>query len=97
MQDLVKKIDFISFIPNAFYNGEDRYKNVLGGMYQIFMGICWIFGIVYFAKDIYLRENPSVVYSTEYDRIPYERSYKNREDFLVMISINDVKNLGAVC
>ncbi len=97
MKNFIKNLDWISIIPNAFYNGEDQYKNVLGGFYQIFMSICWIFGIVYFAKDIYLRENPSVVYSTEYDRIPYERSYKNREDFLVMISINDVKNLGAVC
>ena len=90
MQDLIKKIDFISFIPNTFYNGEKRYKNVLGGIYQIFMSICWIFGIVYFSKDIYLRENPSIVYSTQYDRFPYERNYTNREDFLVMISINDM-------
>lgn len=89
MQDLIKKLDFISIIPIAYYNGEDRYKNVLGGLYQVFMSLCWIFGIVYFSKEIYLRENPSIVYSTEYDRMPSERSYKNREDFLVMISIND--------
>ena len=90
MQNLIKKVDFISDIQGAFYNGEYRYKNLLGGFYQIFMSMCWVLGLIYFSKDIYLRENPSIVYSTEYDRIPYERSYKNLEDFLVMISINDM-------
>ena len=83
MKELIKRLDFISSIPNSYYNGQERNTNYLGGLYQIFMSICWIAGLVYFSKDIYLRENPSVIYSTEFDRIPYERDYKNREDFQV--------------
>ena len=96
MKDLIRKLDFTSGIPNSYYNGSERYTNFLGGIYQIFMSICWIAGLEYFSKDIYLRENPSVIYSTEYDRIPYNRDYKNKEDMLIILSIIDAHTLGAI-
>ena len=62
---------------------------MLGGLIQIIITVIWISGLIFFSKDIYLRENPSVITSTEYDRIPYERNYTNGEDVFFMISLND--------
>jgi len=89
MQSLIKHLDFTTSIPNFYYDGEPRYKTVLGGIIQIFITLIWFGGIIYFSKDIYLRENPSVITSTEYDRIPYERNYTNLDDIIFMVSLND--------
>jgi hypothetical protein len=82
-------MDLITVIPNFFYDGEYRYKTIMGGLLQIIITMLWFAGIIYFSKDIYLRENPSVITSNEYDRIPYERNYTNLDQFMFMISIND--------
>lgn len=89
MNSAIKFMDFITIIPNFFYDGEYRYKTTMGGVIQIFLTLLWLTGIIFFSKDIYLRENPSIITSNEYDRIPYERNYTNLEDFMFMVSIND--------
>jgi hypothetical protein len=89
MQSLIKQLDFTTSIPNFYYDGEPRYKTVLGGIIQMIITIIWFGGIIYFSKDIYLRENPSVITSNEYDRIPYERNYTNLDDIMFMVSLND--------
>ena len=88
MENFLKSIDFVSQIPIFFYDKNIRYKTMLGGLIQIIITVIWISGIIFFSKDIYLRENPSVITSTEYDRIPYERNYTNGEDVFFMISLS---------
>jgi hypothetical protein len=89
MKSLIKQMDFTTSIPNFYYDGQPRYKTLLGGVIQIIITMIWFAGILFFTKDMYLKENPSVIASTEYDRIPYERNYTNLDDIMFMVSLND--------
>ena len=94
MDSFLKSIDFVTQLPHFYYDQNKSYKTKLGGLLQIFVTVSWIAGIMFFSKDIYLRENPSVISSNEYDRIPYERNFTNMEDYMVMIALNDPLTWG---
>ena len=50
MKDLIKKTNFMSDIPNSYFNRDERYTTLMDGLFQIFMGIFWITRLVYFSK-----------------------------------------------
>ena len=58
MKSVIKQIDFTTSIPNFYYDGQPRYMTILGEIIQFIITLIWFGGVLYFSKDIYLRENP---------------------------------------
>lgn len=88
MIKLLKNIDFMGNNFQISFNGQNQYKTYTGAFISLTLCILLIVGIIYFGKEVILKENPFVV--------PTFQTYKNfvrqnisTDNLFMMVGVQD--------
>jgi hypothetical protein len=59
----ILSLDFIGLEPKFRFQGGGRYKTYMGGVLSITLYMLFIAGMIYFGKDLYVKETPTLMSS----------------------------------
>jgi len=88
LKKFLVSIDLLSYQPTFFISGKDRYKNLCGGLLVILLIISYLLIFIYFAQDIFYRQNPLVIPGSSIDNNASNVTLKPT-DFSVVFALID--------
>ena len=93
LKKFLVSIDLLSYQPTFFISGKDRYKNLCGGLLVILLIISYLLIFIYFAQDIFYRQNPLVIPGSSIDNNASNVTLKPT-DFTVVFACVDQNTLA---
>ena len=78
---MLKYIDIFGYKPSFYIHNDKAYKTNFGGILVILLLGITIFSSMYYAKDIFYKQNPSTIYTEEFTNSPppfiFSKTQKN--------------------
>lgn len=71
IKNLLKKLDFNSYYPTLKIDQSDSYKTTFGGFISIALIILHVIGLIYFGKEMFLKNEPiAIISAKDYGDLP---------------------------
>jgi hypothetical protein len=88
---LFKYIDLFGMEPKINIKQYNKYNTFFGGFVSIFIYILVVMGFIYFGQELFLKANPTVIVSNQYDTNPQQFNL-TKDKFNFFIKLQDVNS-----
>jgi hypothetical protein len=87
----IRTLDRIAPQIQLNYKGYSKYKTIMGGLISLIISLLTFALTIYYGRELFMKENPSIISSTIYNKMPSNTSL-SPSNFTFYLAVEDPSN-----